>query len=274
MASSLMAASLSHRSLALAGMASLLAAGLLWRWRRHRCRRQPWDSFEALPDRSCVHTVKHELPAVLYGEAAHGALNMWVADMELACCGRIQREIEERARHGTFGYTMQPREAWEAAGRWLVEKQGWQAAPEPSSFVFSASVVTSFAMVLESLTSPGDRVVVMTPLYGPLHRLVQATGRELVAHTLWPEKAAGREGRAGRLTLELPRLEASLQGAALLLLCSPHNPTVQPHPSTPHKHPTVPPTVPPTVQPGAWCCLVITPCAHASVVKRAAQLTA
>ena len=258
-----MASSSSHRSLALAGTASLLAAGLLWRWRRHRCRRQPWDSFEALPDRSCVHTVKHELPAVLYGEAAHGALNMWVADMELACCGRIQREIEERARHGTFGYTMQPREAWEAAGRWLVEKQGWQAAPEPSSFVFSASVVTSFAMVLESLTSPGDRVVVMTPLYGPLHRLVQATGRELVAHTLWPEKAAGR---AGRLTLELPRLEASLQGAALLLLCSPHNPTVRPHPSTPPKHPTVQPTVPPTVQPGAWCCLVITPCAHTSAL--------
>jgi len=229
-----MAASLSHRSLALAGTASLLAAGLLWRWRRHRCRRQPWDSFEALPDRSCVHTVKHELPAVLYGEAAHGALNMWVADMELACCGRIQREIEERARHGTFGYTLQPREAWEAAGRWLVQKQGWQAAPEPSSFVFSASVVTSFAMVLESLTSPGDRVVVMTPLYGPLHRLVHATGRELVAHTLWPDTAAGRKGRAGRLALELPRLEASLQGAALLLLCSPHNPTVQPPTQAPH----------------------------------------
>jgi hypothetical protein len=272
-----MAASLSHRSLALAGTASLLAAGLLWRWRRHRCRRQPWDSFEALPDRSCVHTVKHELPAVLYGEAAHGALNMWVADMELACCGRIQREIEERARHGTFGYTLQPREAWEAAGRWLVQKQGWQAAPEPSSFVFSASVVTSFAMVIESLTSPGDRVVVMTPLYGPLHRLVQATGRELVAHTLWPDTAAGREGRAGRLALELPRLEASLQGAALLLLCSPHNPTVQPPTQAPHgtargtAHGTARRMV---LLGAAWCCLVVTPCAHPSVLKRAAHLTA
>ena len=97
-------------------------------------------------------------------------------------------------------------------------------------------------MVLEALTAPGDRVVVMTPLYGPLQRAVRATGRELVAHTLWPDTAAGHEGRqgrpalgragragrAGRLALELPRLEASLQGAALLLLCSPHNPTVQP----------------------------------------------
>ena len=75
---------------------------------------------------------------------------------------------------------------------------------------------------------------------------MRATGRELVAHTLWPDasySATGREGpvgppvlgvegrarRAGRLVLDLPRLEASLQGAALLLLCSPHNPTVRPN---------------------------------------------
>ena len=134
-----MAATASHRSLALAGAASLLAAGLLWRWRRRRCRRAPWD-FEALPDRSSVHTVKHELPAALYGEAADGALNMWVADMELACCGRIQAAIEERARHGTFGYTLQPREAWEAAGRWLVEKQGWQVRSTPPLSVFAPTL--------------------------------------------------------------------------------------------------------------------------------------
>ena len=142
-----MAATASHRSLALAGAASLLAAGLLWRWRRRRCRRAPWD-FEALPDRSSVHTVKHELPAALYGEAADGALNMWVADMELACCGRIQRAIEERARHGTFGYTLQPREAWEAAGRWLVEKQGWQVLSTPPLNVSMLTPTLALALTL------------------------------------------------------------------------------------------------------------------------------
>ena len=113
-------------SLGVAGISSLLAAGLLLCWRRRRCC-ETWD-FEMLPDRSCVHTVKHELPTALYGETAIGVLNMWVADMELACCGRIQRAIMERARHNTFGYTLQPREAWEAAGRWLFEQQAWQVA--------------------------------------------------------------------------------------------------------------------------------------------------
>lgn len=78
---------------------------------------------------------------------------------------------------------------------------------------------------------PGDRVIIMTPLYGPLQRAVHATGRELVVHALRPEAAAGRDvrqgrqERQGRYALDLPRLEADLRGARLLLLCSPHNPT-------------------------------------------------
>jgi bifunctional pyridoxal-dependent enzyme with beta-cystathionase and maltose regulon repressor activities len=154
--------------LAVTGSAALVAAAvLLWRWRRWR--KQCWVDFEALPDRSRVHSVKHELPTALFGEAADGALQMWVADMELPCCPRIQRALMERAAHPTFGYTIQPHEAWAEAGRWLVKQQGWPYAPDPSSFVFAASAVTGFCTVLESLTEPGDSVVVMTPLCASMH---------------------------------------------------------------------------------------------------------
>jgi cystathionine beta-lyase len=196
-----------------AGVAVL--AGLAWRRRRRsRC-----FGFDAPVDRSCVHTVKHDLAAILYGEAAACALPMWVADMELPCCAHIQRAIAERARHPTFGYTVQPREIWESVGRWMVERQGWCRAPKPASFVFSASVVTSFCNVLEALTAAGDTVVVMTPLYAPLQHAVVGTGRRLVRHALRLSE------RSGRYEMDMAALEAQLDGAHCLLLCSPHNPS-------------------------------------------------
>ena len=73
-------AGMAASQLAVTGSAALLAAAvLLWRWRRWR--KQCWEDFEALPDRSRVHSVKHELPTALFGEAADGALQMWVADI-------------------------------------------------------------------------------------------------------------------------------------------------------------------------------------------------
>tara|TARA_B110001452_G_scaffold266425_1_gene273267 strand:- start:908 stop:2257 length:1350 start_codon:yes stop_codon:yes gene_type:complete len=185
----------------------------LWR------RRRPRFAFDGPLDRSGVHTVKHELPVLMHGEAAVEALNMWVADMELPCCDRIRGAIMDRAQHPTFGYTIQPREIWSRVGRWMVERQGHPSAPDPSSFVFSASVVTSFWNVLEACTAPGDRVLLMTPLYAPLQQAVSSSGRVLVPHALQLSQ------ERGRYEIDLPRLEADLQGVSLLLLCSPHNPS-------------------------------------------------
>lgn len=187
----------------------------LWRQRRRR----PRFDFDRPLDRSHVHTVKHVLPVFMHGEAAAEALNMWVADMELPCCGRIRRAIMDRAQHPTFGYTIQPREIWSLVGKWMVERQGHPSAPDPDSFVFSASVVTSFWNVLEACTAPGDRVLLMTPLYAPLQEAVRSSGRVLVPHVLQLSQ------ERGRYEIDLKRLETDLQGVSLLLLCSPHNPS-------------------------------------------------
>ena len=163
----------------------------------HRRPQQPSSDplgFDADFDRTGMHTVKHELSAVLHGERAGraDALQLWVADMELPCCAAIQRAIAERAAHGSFGYTVQPASAWDAIASWLVNHQGWETHPPRDSFVFSASVVTSLANVLRSLTSVGDGVLVFTPLYAPLQRCITGCGRRLIQYPLLLVSATDR----------------------------------------------------------------------------------
>ena len=194
---------------------SAAAASHRWWWRRS----DPFG-FERPVDRRRSHTVKHDLSAVVHGEgaASEGVLQMWVADMELPCCPRIQRAIVERAAHPSFGYTIQPTQIWTLVGEWLVARQGWPSAPPPDHFVFSGSVVTSFSNVLHALTKPSDAVLAFTPLYAPLQNAVEGCGRRLVRHPL-------RRDAAGRFELDAAQLDGELDGVAVLLLCSPHNPS-------------------------------------------------
>jgi len=195
-------------------------------WRTRQRPSKPKTSrqhaFDPL-DRSGSFAVKHEL------SPCPGGLQMWVADMELACCPSIVRAIAERALHPNYGYTIQPGIAWDSVGAWLVKRQNWPAAPLPSEFVFSASVVTSFCNVLRALTDVGDGVLVMTPLYAPLQRAVTGCGRRLVQHKLvFRDRCAlGHQEWASYQMDPTTRLAQQLDGdpgIKVVVLCNPHNP--------------------------------------------------
>jgi cystathionine beta-lyase len=205
------------RETAVFGAAAGLAFGLLALARRRRR--------DMAVDRSAdsLYTVKYGRAPAVFGEEAvsAGALPLWVADMELACPAHVCEALARRCEHRTFGYTYQPELIWQRVRTWMVQRQGWTRPPPPEAFVFSASVVTSFANVLEALTEPGDGVLVMTPLYAPLQDAVRGTGRRLERLSLSP-------GASGHLELDVPsRLEPLLAAGRirLLLLCNPHNPT-------------------------------------------------
>lgn len=79
-------------------------------------------------------------------------------------------------------------------------------------------VVTGLKLAIHALTSPGDGVIILTPVYGPFRMSVEATGRTLMACRLLRDEA-------GRYSMDLQSLEEAMrQGARLLMLCNPHNP--------------------------------------------------
>lgn len=176
------------------------------------------EFFDRPVPRDGIFSVKHGLKEVIYGAKAKDAVPLSVADMDLPCAPEITEALRRRLANPTLGYTYQPSEMWEAVVTWLNREHKWQV--EMEGLVFAPSVVTAAAAAIWALTEPGDAVLVMTPLYGPLQKVVEGAGRGLAQHRL-------RTDAQGRYTLDLQRLAADLrqERVKVLLFCNPHNPS-------------------------------------------------
>jgi cysteine-S-conjugate beta-lyase len=141
-------------------------------------------------------------------------LPMWVADMDFPAPPAVIEALHERIKHSIFGYTVIPDSLKEAVQHWLQARHQWEI--DRSWIIFSTGVVPAIATAIEAFSKEGDRVVVFTPVYPPLFQLVRQHRRTLVTSPLQLKET--------RYEIDWDDLTEKIQGAKLLLLCSPHNP--------------------------------------------------
>ncbi|HMJ74068.1 MAG TPA: aminotransferase class I/II-fold pyridoxal phosphate-dependent enzyme [Solirubrobacterales bacterium] len=140
-------------------------------------------------------------------------LPAWVAEMDFPLAGPIKRALVDAIELDDCGYSY-PRALGlaDAFAGFAKRRMGWEVNPEwvfPAIGIFSAVSAT-----LNLVVKPGDTVIITTPAYHPFHTLVRELGCEvtdvpLIDNRLDPEA--------------IDRCFA--EGAAALILCSPHNPT-------------------------------------------------
>ena len=143
-------------------------------------------------------------------------LPFWVADMDFRSAPEIIEAIKKEAEFGVFGYPTEQMERYQkAVADWERKRHGWDVAPEHVDFM--PGVVTGIAVALQEFTSPGDGVVVQTPVYPPFFREIRQNGRVVVENPL-------RETELG-YEMDMDHLESILKpGVRAIVLCSPHNP--------------------------------------------------
>jgi cysteine-S-conjugate beta-lyase len=144
---------------------------------------------------------------------------MWVADMDFAVAPEIVAAITRRLDHPVFGYSGVPDSFREALVAWEQQRNDWEI--DPRHMVVVPSVMPAIAVAIEALTRPGDRVITFSPVYHPFFEVVEGLGRTLVRVALAEETAP--DGGT-RYVMDTAALAGELEGTALLLLCSPHNP--------------------------------------------------
>jgi cystathionine beta-lyase len=143
---------------------------------------------------------------------------MWVADMDFRPPEAVQRALEAITAHGIYGYPAQhgtPPAYLDAIRWWMANRHGWEVRPE---WILSAhGLVNGTALCVDTFTSPGDAVILMTPVYHAFSRVIRAADRRVTEFPLVIRDGLYRmdwKGWAGRLTGR----------ERMLILCSPHNP--------------------------------------------------
>ena len=165
-------------------------------------------NFDQILDRRGTHATKWDV-----GE---GELPMWIADMDFPTAPEIQAAIQARAAHGIYGYTDIPEAWYDAICGWWGNRHGFRM--EREWLLFSTGVVPTISSVVRKLTTPGENVLTMTPVYDIYFHSIENNGRRVLECPLHYHN--------GVYEIDWEDLERKLADpqTTLMILCNPHNP--------------------------------------------------
>lgn len=141
---------------------------------------------------------------------------MWVADMDFAVAPQIQEAMRKRLEHPVYGYTFHGEGLLNAITSWVGRRYHWNI--EKEWVEFSPGVVPALVMSILAYTNPGDRVLIMTPVYRPFYNSVRENGRVVVNYQL-------EKDENNYYTIDFDRLESQIdKRTKMIMMCNPHNP--------------------------------------------------
>ena len=169
--------------------------------------------FDKTPDQVGSGAIKYDAREAVFGNA--NIIPMWIADMDFEAAPFIYEALTDRAKQHTYGYGLHDDAYWNAYIGWLERRGGWKT--ERDWMDFTSGVVAGFSYAIRALTSEGDGIVIMPPIYPPFASQIEINNRKVLHNEL----IRGRE----RYEIDFADLEEKLKAAKAFILCNPHNPT-------------------------------------------------
>ncbi|MGA7149467.1 MAG: aminotransferase class I/II-fold pyridoxal phosphate-dependent enzyme [Microbacterium sp.] len=143
-------------------------------------------------------------------------LPLFVAETDFPPAPAITAALTRAVGLGDTGYTPPDPGVADAYAGFAARRFGWEV--DPKRVRTTCDVMMAVVEILRTVTQPGDRVVVTTPVYPPFFECVPEAGA-IVERVPLTDTGSGWQ-------LDLDGIEASLaDGARAVLLCNPHNPT-------------------------------------------------
>lgn len=142
-------------------------------------------------------------------------LPLWVADMDFRVAEPIIEAVRKACNYGIFGYTDITGDYFDAVKGWFEKRFGW--TPQREWLVTTPGIVFAFNMAVQSLTEPGDAVIIQPPVYYPFFDAIKGNNRQLIESPL---------KFASSYEMDFDDFEKKLveNDVKLFILCSPHNP--------------------------------------------------
>jgi cysteine-S-conjugate beta-lyase len=145
-------------------------------------------------------------------------IGAFVAEMDFGAAPEITAALTEALDRGYLGYapTRAHVELADAVSGWMGREFAWSV--DPATVVTVPDVLSALAAVLEKFTPPGSTVIVPTPGYMPFLTIPAALDRTIAQVPMIPRADGGWD-------YDFEGIETLFAGgAALFVLCNPHNP--------------------------------------------------
>ncbi|WJY01400.1 aminotransferase class I/II-fold pyridoxal phosphate-dependent enzyme [Curtobacterium sp. 458] len=159
-------------------------------------------------------------------------LPMFVAEMDSVLAEPVRDALVAAVTNGDTGYVGHGRALPEAFADFAADRWSWRVDPDLVRTTTDVSVAA--VETLRRIIEPGDRVVIMPPVYPPFWDYVTEAGGTTAEVPLLPP-AEGAGDTTGATTadwrMDLDGVRAALaDGVRTILLCNPHNPLGLVHP--------------------------------------------
>jgi len=169
-------------------------------------------NFDEIIDRRNTDSLKVDGVSARWGR--DDLIPMWVADMDFKTPPFILDAIRERCDQGILGYTLQTERYFNAIQNWIHKRYNWNISPD--MIQFTPGVVSGLAYIIKSLTKPGDKILIQTPVYHPFFIYTEKNDRVPVFNPLILEE--------GHYKFNIPQFKELIKECKLFILCHPHNP--------------------------------------------------
>ncbi|QKJ27480.1 MalY/PatB family protein [Aliarcobacter cibarius] len=143
-------------------------------------------------------------------------LPMWVADMDFEVAPKIIDSIIKKAQHGVFGYTMIPKEYYEAEIYWWKKKYNFEIKKEwiePTT-----GVIPSLSSIIQTFCESGDKILIQSPVYHYFNISIENNNCEVLNNNLIYEN--------NNYKIDFEDFENKIRNnkVKLFILSNPHNP--------------------------------------------------
>ena len=167
-------------------------------------------NFDELVNRRGTNSVKWD------EEKEDGIIPLWVADMDFLAAPAIRRAVEERAKHGVFGYAIVGDSYYAAITNWFKRRHNW--AIECDWIIYTTGVIPAISATIHALAMPGEKVLIQTPVYNCFYSCIRNQGLRVL------ESPLKREGDTYVVDWDDFEAKCADKKTTLFLLCNPHNP--------------------------------------------------
>lgn len=170
-------------------------------------------NFDEIIDRKNNHSTKYNELIKKFG--TDDVIPLWIADMDFKTAEPIIKAVEEKARHGIFGYVYRPDEYFQSFINWQKRQHNWNVNKELLSF--SIGVVPALATLVKQFSEKGDKILIQTPVYSEFYDINHDNGRTVIENKF--------SEKDGEYFLDLKDLENKLkEQPKLFIFCNPQNP--------------------------------------------------